>query len=119
MLHFLRTMGLMLCLTLALAGADVDGVWKAVYTSPDGAQRESTFHLKADGGKLTGKLVSANGEAELKDGTITGDDVAFTVTRNFGGNDVALKYKGKVAKDEMKLNVGFGDRSFDIVAKKQ
>jgi hypothetical protein len=121
MLQLLKTATLLFCLTLLLSAADVDGTWKAVYTTPDGSQRESTFHFKADGGKLTGKIVSAMGEAEIKDGTITGETISFNVVRNFGGNEMVLNYKGTVAKDEIKMNVSFGggDRNFDIVAKKQ
>lgn len=119
MLHLFRITGLVCCLAFALAAADVDGAWKAVYNTPDGSQRESTFHFKADGGKLTGKVVSTMGETEITDGTVSGDGVAFAVVRNFNGNEFKLNYKGKVEKDEMKLNVSFGERSFDIVAKKQ
>jgi hypothetical protein len=119
MLRILKITCLTLCLALTAVAADVDGAWKAVYQSPDGNQRESTFHFKADGGKLTGKVVSAMGETEIKEGTISGEDIAFSVVRNFNGNEFTLKYKGKVAKDEIKLNVSFGDRDFDIVAKRQ
>ncbi len=115
-----RTLALMMCLGLLLCAADVNGSWKAEYTTPDGSQRQSTFVLKADGSKLTGKVVSAQGEAEIKDGTVDGDAVSFSVIRNFGGQDVTLKYAGKVTGDEMKLKVTFNeDTSFDIVAKRQ
>ena len=103
---------------LALAAA-VDGVWKADYTTPDGSARSTTFHFKADGEKLTGKAVSAMGETEIKNGVIKGDDVSFTVTRNFGGNEVNLKYAGKLSGNEMKLTVSFNENNFDIVAKRQ
>ena len=66
----------------------LDGVWKAEYTTPDGTQRSTSFHFKADGEKLTGKAVSAMGETEINNGTIKGDDVSFTITRNFGGNEL-------------------------------
>ena len=104
---------------LLMMAAGVDGVWKAVYTTPDGNQRQTTFHLKADGEKLTGKAVSQAGETDIKDGTVKGEDVSFTIVRSFGGNEVNLKYNGKVAGDEMKLTVHFNENSFDIVAKRQ
>lgn len=119
MIRILKVMALALATAFAVCAADVDGVWKAVYTTPDGTQRESTFHFKADGAKLTGKLASQMGESEIKDGTITGESIAFSVTRNFNGNEFTMQYKGKVAKDEIKLQVTFGDRDFEIVAKKQ
>ena len=52
---------------------------------------------------------------------MSGDTLTFSVTRNFQGNDVKVKYTGKVAgADTINLTVSFGDMgSFDIVAKKQ
>lgn len=120
MSRLVKALTLILASAVWLLGADATGVWKADYQSPDGAARTSTFHLKADGTKLTGKVVSGTGDAEIKDGTVKGDDISFTVIRNFGGQDVTLKYTGKVAADEIKMTVSFGDQGgFDIVAKKQ
>lgn len=103
-----------------LCAADVNGVWKAEYTSPDGNQRQSTFHLKADGEKLTGKVVTGTGEVDIQNGTVHGDNVSFSIVRNFGGNDVTFKYTGKVTGNEIKFNVSFAeDRSIDIVARRQ
>ena len=114
-----RLIGLLLVSALVY-GADVNGAWKAEYTTPDGTARKSTFQLKADGEKLTGKVVSGAGEADIQNGTVKGDDVSFTVVRNFNGNEVTLKYSGKVTGDEMKLKVTFNEeQSFDIVAKRQ
>lgn len=109
---------MILAFSLMLAAADVDGIWKAEYKTPDGAQRQSAFHFKASGSKLDGKVVSAMGEAPIQDGTIDGDKIAFTVVRNFNGNEFALKYTGKVSKDEIRMKVHLNENSFDIVAKK-
>jgi hypothetical protein len=112
-------------LTLAIAVAavvlasDVSGIWKATFTAPDGQTRENTFNLKADGDKLTGTLSSGMGEAKVQDGQIKGDDVTFTVVRNFNGDDVTFKYKGKVEGNKMTLHVTAGDREIDMVANKQ
>lgn len=119
MKNFLTVAGLILSSALILCGASVDGVWKADYTTPDGTARQSTFHLKADGEKLTGKVVGQAGETEIKEGTVKGDDITFSVTRNFNGQDFTLKYTGKVAGDELKLKVAFNENSFEIVAKRQ
>jgi len=119
----MKSLLILMCMLLTSAmmvcAADASGVWKAEYTTPDGTARQSTFHFKADGGKLTGKVVSQMGEAEIKDGTVKGDDVTFSVVRNFNGEEFTLKYEGKVTGDEMKLKVQFNENSFDIVAKRQ
>ena len=113
--------------TLALAvssvawAADVNGKWKASYQSPDGQQRESTFNFQVSGETLTGTVVSsALGEAKIEDGKVSGDTIKFSVTRNFNGSDVKLRYDGKVAGDTINFTISFGDQgSFDIVAKRQ
>jgi len=115
----LTAVTLMLGCALMLCAAGVDGVWKADYTTPDGTARQSTFHLKSDGAKLTGKVVGQTGEAEIKDGAIKGDDLTFSVTRSFNGQDFTLKYAGKVAGDELKLKVSFNENEFEILAKRQ
>ena len=61
---FLKALFMTAMLAIAAFAADPTGVWKADYTTPNGAQRSSTFHLKGDGEKLTGKVVSQMGESE-------------------------------------------------------
>jgi len=115
-----KSMFMTAVLAVAAFAADPTGVWKADYTSPDGNQRTTTFHLKAEGEKLTGKLVSAMGESPIQEGSVKGDDVSFSVVRNFNGNDVTIKYTGKVSGNEIKMKATFGgDLTMEMVAKKQ
>jgi hypothetical protein len=115
--------GAMLALAVATTAfaADVSGKWKAQYQSPDGQQRESLFTFAVSGETLTGTVSSAAlGDAKIDDGKVSGDTITFSVKRNFQGNDVIVKYNGKVAADEIKMTVSFGDMgSFDIVAKRE
>ena len=73
-----------------------------------GPDRTNTLVLKLDGDKLTGKLTSpgrgggAPTPTDITDGKITGSDVSFNVVRTFGGNDVTIKYSGKVADGAIK-----------------
>jgi hypothetical protein len=111
---------LALVVTATAFAADVSGKWKAQYQTPDGQQRESTFTFQVSGETLTGTVASAIGEAKIEEGKVSGDTLTFTVTRNFQGNDVKVKYSGKVAgADTINFSVSFGDMgTFDIVAKK-
>ena len=113
-----RSAGLAL-LTLLFAAlslaADLNGKWKADFTTPDGTQRSNTFTFKTDGSKLTGTVAGAQDETEIKDGKVMGDDITFTADRPFG----TFTYKGKVAgNDEIKFSVSFGDNNFDMTAKR-
>jgi hypothetical protein len=115
------TCGLALAIFVVIASAaDVTGKWKAEFQTPDGSTRTNTFTFKAEGEKLTGSVMGAAGEAPIQDGKISGDEISFSVTRNFGGQEVKLTYKGKVAGDEIKMTVDFGGQGgFEMTAKRQ
>jgi hypothetical protein len=102
-----RTVFLSVCfvfaaLSLAWA-ADVNGKWTAQVPGRDGQTRELTFTFKAEGEKLTGTMSGAQGDSELADGKISGDQISFTVKINFQGNERKFLYKGTVSGDEMKV----------------
>lgn len=117
---FIRTLA---CLALALGfaaqihaddkKADATGTW--TWTTPGrngGEPRKMTLNLKAEGEKLTGKLGMPNRdgevtETEISDGKVKGDDVSFTVTREFNGNKFVAKYSGKLSADAIKGKMDF------------
>ena len=111
-----KTTLLILALAAAAVAADVTGKWKATFTTPDGQTRENTLMLQAEGEKLSGTLSSRIGDAKIQDGTVKGDEIAFSVIRNFGGEDVKFNYKGKVTGNKMALKVSAGDREFEMTA---
>lgn len=89
--------------------ADPTGTWG--WTTPGrngGPERKMSLKLKVEGDKLTGKLTSPGRqggeptETEIADGKIKGDEVSFTVTREFNGNKMTSKYNGKVSADAIK-----------------
>jgi hypothetical protein len=90
-------------LAAVVQAADVTGKWTGQVPTRDGGTREATFNFKQDGEKLTGTMTGPQGDIELKDGAVKGDDVSFNVALSFGGNDVKLIYKGKVAGEEIKF----------------
>jgi hypothetical protein len=98
----LGALALALTTTSAFA-ADVAGKWTAQVPGRDGQTRETTFNFTPAGEKLTGTVSGRNGDNPIVDGTVKGDDLAFAVSVSFGGNDVKLLYKGKVAGDEIKF----------------
>jgi len=83
--------------------ADVTGKWTAQVPGRGGQTREQTFNLKCDGEKLTGTVSGQQGDTEISDGKFKGDEVSFDVKMSFQGNDVKMKYKGKLVGDELKL----------------
>jgi hypothetical protein len=92
-----------------LQAGDPTGTW--VWSTPgrDGGEpRKSTLVLKAEAEKLTGKLIMPGRqggeprEIAIKDGKIKGDEIAFAITVEFGGNERTMKYTAKLADDTLK-----------------
>jgi hypothetical protein len=116
---FVRILLVALLAVTAFA-ADVDGKWKATFETPNGQTIQSMFDFKAEGSNLNGTVTGRTGEAKIQDGKVDGDTITFTVTRSFNGQDLKIGYKGKLAGDEIKMTVSFGeDRTFDLVAKRE
>ena len=86
---------------------DPTGTW--IWSSPgrEGQTRESTLKLKLEGEKLTGTLMGRNNETAIENGKIKGDEVSFTVTREFNGNKFTMNYAGKITNDSLKGKIEF------------
>lgn len=96
----------------ASQAADVAGQWRGEFDSQIGVQKY-IFTFETDGNKLTGKAASeVNGqkrEAELKEGVINGDAVSFVEMFSFQGNEIRIRYTGKLGKDEIAFTREVGD----------
>ena len=93
----------LLTFTLALWSADISGKWTAQVPGRSGNMREVTFMLKASGENLTGTMSGRNGDIQIADGKVSGDDISFSVTQDFGGNSVKQTFTGKAAGGEIKF----------------
>jgi hypothetical protein len=96
---------MILSVALAAAAADVTGTWKGTAQTPNGPV-ERTFNFKVDGNKLTGDTNSEIfGKSVIDDGAVDGDNISFTITVNFQGNQGKVNYKGKVKGDQIDFTV--------------
>lgn len=100
---------ILLALALAAFAADVTGKWTFEQPGRNGPMT-TTLNLKAEGSKLTGTMEAGAARggmppAEISNGKVEGDNLSFDITREFNGNSMTTKFKGKVAGDEMKLTV--------------
>jgi hypothetical protein len=93
-------------LLLVLAGvalaADVSGKWTASFETQIGTQNY-TYEFKVDGQKLTGIAKSMNGESQITDGKVVGDEITFVENLNFQDMMLMITYKGKISGDEIKF----------------
>jgi len=88
--------------------ADVSGTWD-LKVETSGGTGTPTIILAQEGEKITGTYRGRLGESSL-DGTIKGNEIAFSVNVKFENQVLTVVYKGSVDKDSMKGTVRFGDR---------
>src|SRR5262245_14466251 len=84
----------------------VDGNWNITMDTPMG-QRSSTLTLKAAGGKLEGRAVAEEGSADIFDGTVDGNNVAWkiAITQPMA---MTLEFSGAVDGDGISGSVKLG-----------
>ena len=88
--------------------ADIDGKWTGQIQGRNGPQSQ-TIMLKSSGNTLTGSVQGGRrGPVEISNGTIDGNNVSFTVVREFGENKITQEYKGTISGGELKLTVSGG-----------
>ena len=87
--------------------SDPTGTWTWNVPGRQGGEgREVTLKLKIEEGKLTGAISGmgrggqgAAQETKIQDAKITGNEIAFAVSREFNGNTFTQKYTGKIEGD--------------------
>ena len=90
--------------------AGVPGKWTGTLKTPDDVQYPLAYNLKADGDKLTGTGLSPQGEFEITNGKITGNDFSF----NLEVDGKAAKHTGRyiAAGDSLSLDIYFDGNHF-------
>jgi len=79
--------------------AKVDGAWDLSAESPRGTMTQ-TLTIQQDGATIKGTLKGQRGEAPLQ-GTVTGNKISFTVTRDTPNGTFTIEYTGTVDGDSM------------------
>jgi hypothetical protein len=88
------------------AKTDPTGTWTWTIER-NGQSRTTTLKLKMAEGKLTGKISGRGGETDIEDAKVKGDEVTFSVTREFNGNKMTQKYSGKLKDNSIKGKIEF------------
>ena len=89
---------------LTASAADVTGHWVA-QVQGQAEKHTIRFSLKADGEKVTGTEGRSNGDVEIRDGSVKGNVITFTVTRDIGDRVLVLDYKGTISEGKIEFTV--------------
>jgi hypothetical protein len=97
-------LGVLALTFLAIAyAAGATGKWTATFNTQVGEQKY-TWDLTAAGSKLTGKYTSSNGNGEITDGKIDGNNLSWVENLDFQGMPLRIEYKATLAGDELKIS---------------
>lgn len=109
--------GLLIAVSASAQDSKVDpsGKWTWSFEGRNGNTITSTLMLKMDGDKLIGSVMgrgrrgggNGGGQARangtpIEDAKLKGNEISFTVTREFNGNKFVSKYTAKITGDTMK-----------------
>jgi hypothetical protein len=84
----------------------VDGNWNVTMSTPMG-DRDTTLSLKSSGSTLTGTQGADGHSADIFDGTVNGDEVAWKVSIT-NPMPLTLNFTGKVSGDSISGEMGIG-----------
>jgi hypothetical protein len=85
--------------------AKVAGKWESKFTTPQGDTRTTTYTFTQEGNKLTGTVSGGMGGETPLAGTVKGNEVKFTVTRQTPNGEMKSEYTATVEGDTMKGTV--------------
>ena len=113
------TAALLGAFAVAAFAADVTGKWMAQVPGRNGNQ-DVTFNLNQSGSSLTGTVTTPNGDQQISEGKVDGNDLSFVVSFEARGNTIRQEYKGTVAGSEIKFSRSGGrGNPVEFTAKKQ
>jgi hypothetical protein len=97
-------LGVLAVTFLAIAyAAGATGKWTATFNTQVGEQKY-TWDLTADGSKLTGKYTSSNGNGEITDGKVDGNNLSWVENLDYQGMPLRIEYKATLSGDELKIS---------------
>ncbi len=90
----------------ALFAADVNvtGTWKMTFTGPQGEMTRD-YVMAQQGEKLTLTWKGRNGEDQTAEGTVKGNEIQWSFTRQTQMGEMTMTYKGTVEGNTMKGDV--------------
>ena len=100
----LFALGVLALTFLAIAyAAGATGKWTATFNTQVGEQKY-TWDLTAAGSKLTGKYTSTNGNGEITDGKVDGNNLSWVENLDYQGMPLRIEYKATLSGDELKIS---------------
>lgn len=101
----IRSILFLLLAAVVLPAADLTGIWAGQAPGRGGEKQDVAFGFKLAGQQLSGKMFGDEFDMPIEEGTVSGDQVRFTVvtTNYYSGTKSKFLYTGAVTGGEMEL----------------
>lgn len=119
--RFFVLLALAAALSFAVYGllTDVNGEWEMTFSSPRG-ERTSVMTIEQDGDKIIVTMEGFRGDELTGEGTVSDEDIEWTVKMDTPRGEFSITYKGTVSGDTMSGEAQMGERgSMEWSAKKK
>jgi hypothetical protein len=90
--------------TVILA-SEINGIWVGHQQGRRGEPEDLAFRFKQDGEALTGKMFGDEFDLPISEGSLSGDQIRFTITTTnyYSGSKTKFIYTGSIKGAEMEL----------------
>jgi hypothetical protein len=95
----------LLILPTCAPASDIDGVWVGQQAGRGGVSEDLAFLFKLNGQSLTGKMFGDEFDLPLSEGSLSGDQIRFTVTTTnyYNGTKTNFIYTGAIKDGVLEL----------------
>ncbi|NIM59687.1 MAG: amidohydrolase family protein [Candidatus Aminicenantes bacterium] len=97
------------------AKVNIAGRWSAKISSPMG-QWESTIELEQDGNEISGRISTRMGSWEIRDGILSGNELALSISATIMGEAMNLSFSGTAEKDSIEGTITVMEWSMELKA---
>ncbi|MGB2907431.1 MAG: hypothetical protein WBB73_10020 [Candidatus Aminicenantaceae bacterium] len=106
--------------SLCALAVDVSGTWEMTMETPRGEERVSEMKIEQEGDKITVTMEGFQGNEMTGKGTVTDNEVEWTVNMETQRGEFTITYSGTVDGDTMTGQAEMGDfGAMEFTAKKK
>jgi len=99
------------------SAVNIAGKWSAKISSPMG-EWESTMELEQDGNEISGSISTRIGRWEIRDGILSGNELALSISGTIMGETMNLAFSGTAEKDSIEGTITVMEWSMELKAKR-
>ncbi|NIO49674.1 MAG: amidohydrolase family protein [Candidatus Aminicenantes bacterium] len=97
------------------AKVNIAGKWSVTVSSPMG-EMESTMELEQEGNEISGSISSSMGKWEIRDGILSGNELALSITATIMGETMDMSFSGTAERDSIEGTITIMEWSAELKA---